>query len=246
MKQRVVYFFVGGIFLGLCLAVWLVRNTGGDASATGPTEVSEPRSGAVARAVSVDLPSHHDSRPKASAGTDKDSIAEAFEATSKMSGFLDEGDMMAALAAARALTSLTNREVRVLVLEGLSWIGESAVMEMTCFLDDPDPEIRKAAEEIFWEAIGALEDPYLKVGLLEISLKSGRVDLRMGILDELLGLPEVLAFEPTAKMLDDPDQGVRELAIENLEFLSEEQFSSSAQAMQWFALNQDQLDPPEE
>jgi HEAT repeat protein len=168
-------------------------------------------------------------------------LEEAFEVTAILSSFLDDGDDTNALIEARSLIAHPNKEVRMAALEAMRWIGAAAAADMVSFMGDVDPEISKVADEAFWDAIDEIEDPVLKIKVLEPSLGSTSVELRLEALEMLIFLPEYLSFPVIAGMLDDPAQEVQDLARDNLEFISEEQFFSESQAMSWFAQHKKEL-----
>ena len=165
-------------------------------------------------------------------------LEEAMDATSELRELLDEDREQDALVIARSLVTHPNKEVRVIVVESLGWIGTPAVMDLVSFFVDSDTEVRETSEEAFWDIINDIDDAGLKIKLLTSSLEKSSADLRMGVLDEMLTLPLRQAFAPMANMLDDPNADIRELAADNLEFLSEQRFTSMAQAMEWAAENQ--------
>ena len=168
-------------------------------------------------------------------------MSEAFDVTAVMTDFLDSDNEARALEEARRLASHPNREVRMKALEAMRWIGGRAAIDMVAFFGDSDPEINQLADEAFWEAIDEIDDPVLAIRMMEGALNSPSTGLRLEAVDRLVYLPEHLSFPSISKMLNDPNEDVRQLAQENLEFISEEIFSSEAEANAWFDKNEKDL-----
>ncbi|VGO20101.1 hypothetical protein SCARR_02161 [Pontiella sulfatireligans] len=168
-------------------------------------------------------------------------ISESFEVSAPMTEFLDTGDEASALKEARRLASHPNREVRMDALDVMRWIGGAAAIDMVAFFGDQDPEINALAEEAFWEAIDEIDDPVLSIRMMETALNSPSAALRLEAVDRLVYLPDHLSFPSIARMMNDENQEVRDLAQENLRFISEEEFSSEAEALSWFSQNEKEL-----
>lgn len=245
MKKRSTIYLSG--LLLLVMAVWYFRGSrhgepdrpparAGTASRSGVPE-SDDRENVLADPIQRLPDADHMISSNPNDSSQDELAGDAMRIASEMTELLDEGDDAAALRCARDLAIHTNQQVRLMVLEGYEWIGTAALMDVVTFLDDSDREIREKAEEVFWSAIADLDDPVLKARLLNVSLETGWAELRLEILDELLTLPDTLAFEPIARMMDDPQPEVSDQASEYLELLSGEPFSSTAQAMEWFGLN---------
>lgn len=168
-------------------------------------------------------------------------IEESFNISAPMTGFLDDGDDLKALYEARKLLQHPNREVRLEVAQALSWIGLPAAMELAKMMDDPDAEVRNIAQDAFWEAFDEAENAVLKRDLLAEALRSGDPEMRARALEELVFLPDALAYSALASALNDPDETVAELARENVSFISGEEIVTRAQADAWYAANQTKL-----
>jgi len=158
-----------------------------------------------------------------------------------LSNRLDDGDEINALAEARTLIFSTNRDVRKIVADALEWIGTSAAMDAATMMDDPDEDIREQMQSAFWDMLDEVNDPELKKSLLATALQSQDADVRRTVLDELLNLPDTLSFDLIAGSMTDPVSTVAELARENIEFISGEEFSTYEAAMKWFEANKDDL-----
>lgn len=155
-----------------------------------------------------------------------------------MRDHLDEGENALALEAARKLVKHEERLIRLEALQAMHWIGGPAAYDVTAFFDDSDNEICTYARQVFDEALDDLDNPDLEVTLLAASLESSVKSVRYTAVEDLVFLPEHLSFKPLASALNDADAEVRELARENLEFIAEEEFSTEAEALVWFAENE--------
>lgn len=170
-------------------------------------------------------------------------LDEAIILTQEMNRFLDDGDELNALIAARVFLMHPNREVRVAVLHAMEWIGLPAAMDMAQLTDDPDEEIRQTAQASFWKMIGQTENDALRKNLLSIALQSPDTAMRNSALTELIHLPDALSFELIASAMDDPEKPIAALANENLEFISGQAFESRTEAMIWFEKNKQNMNP---
>jgi hypothetical protein len=168
-------------------------------------------------------------------------IEESFKVTAPMNGFLEGGDNLKALSEARKLLQNPNREIRLVVVQALSWIGMSAAMELAKLTDDPDDMIRNMAQDAFWKAMDAMQKTDLKRDLLAEALKSKDPDVRIRALDESLLLPDAYSFSAFVSSMNDPDESVAALAREKVAFISGESFETREQAAVWFDANKERL-----
>lgn len=173
-------------------------------------------------------------------------LVESFEVTAVMRDLLDDGEDVKAIYEARTLLHHPNQEVRLEVAKSLEWIGLPAAMELAKMLDDDDADIREIAQDAFWNALDEAENPVLKRDLMAEALLSKDPEIRMRVLDEAVFLPDTLSFGLMTYAMEDPDHEVAELAHENAEFVSGEEFSSRKEAETWFLANQADLADLEE
>jgi hypothetical protein len=124
----------------------------------------------------------------------------------------------------------------------MEWIGAPAAADMLVLLNDSDSEIRREAEAAFWDVIDELDNPAVKLELLQALLKTSTPSMRLEALDELMFLPDTLSFGVIAPMLDDPDAGVQAAARDQLEGIAGERFSSEQDAMIWFDQHKTELE----
>lgn len=223
----------------------VAKNTSGRPSSNstmhnrpGPRSDSKPLHRIRASAGST---SNSNARVKTLTPEEGQAIAEAFDVTATLQQLLDEGDDVGALSEARRLVSHPNREVRLMTLGALAWLGATAAGDIATFFGDVDEEIRETAEEAFWDALDEIDDPSLKLEMMNISLKSSNPELRLEVLNQLIYMPDSLSFPVIASLLDDADKNVSDLAQDHLEFISEELFTSKSDAMAWYNEHKDEL-----
>lgn len=169
-------------------------------------------------------------------------LDEAEAITQEMTYFLDDGDDLKAIETARTLLRHPNREVRFIVYQALDWVGLPAALDMAGMIDDEDDEIRNMARDSFWNMLQEMEKPDVQRDLLASALTSSDPEMRESVLDELIYIPDGLAFELLANSMNDANESIAELAKENVEFISGETFDSQEEAMNWFAENKQDLD----
>jgi HEAT repeat protein len=257
LKKLHLIIIVGIVLIGI--AVVVQRSGRSDPSVHGPENIKQNNESIIAVTAEVSgsdasnvVPGEAAPGVQSKANTEGDfegnltpeegaDISEAFDVSAAMTDFLDSGNEASALEEARRLASHPNREVRMDALDAMRWIGGDAALDVIAFFGDSDPEINQVADEAFWEAIDDIDDPVLAIKMMESVLNSPSAELRLEAVDRLFYLPEHLSFPSISKMLNDPNEDVRDLASENLEFISEEEFQSEAQAITWFNLHKEEL-----
>lgn len=219
------------LLAGAALFLQLRRNTDAPAVSKHGTDALGSRPAAAAQS----------SAQAASNAAPAPNLTPDRNALEAMRNHLDDGEDMQALEAARKLVKHTDRHIRLEALLAMQWIGGPAAYDVTAFFDDPDEEIWKHARQVFDQALADLDRPEIQAALLSASLSSSLPAVRYAAVEDLVFLPEHLGFQPLAAALNDTDEQVRDLARENLEFISEEVFSTEAEALAWFAENEDLL-----
>jgi hypothetical protein len=168
-------------------------------------------------------------------------IDESFLLLESFSDLVDDGrDIDAVLESERWLNH-PNREVRLEIALSLDWIGLPAANQLARMIDDPDPEVREAAQSGFWDALSEADNPYLKADLLALAANSSDSEVRENAIEELTTLPDYLAFPILARHLNDPDEIIRQDVLDHLEFISSEEITTYEQAMIWYEANKAEL-----
>ena len=161
-------------------------------------------------------------------------IEQALQVMAPVTAFLDDRKPMEALREARKLLKHPNREVRMAVVQNFIQIGAPAALDLAKMIGDTDAEVGQTAWEAFWRSIEQTDNPILKRDLLAAAMKAGSPSERIQALDELLFLPDDVAFDLMTSAMNDPDKAVAATARKNVATISGETFETPEQAKAWF------------
>ena len=157
---------------------------------------------------------------------------------------LDEEKLEDAVACAKQALICKNVEVRQAMVETLGWFGEKALPELTPFLADPDEDVRDSAMNEWSMAVSEIEDEAEKLGVVELAMNVlSDEDALEDISGEYIGVDEKLAVESLVRVIE--ANGSRtgvEKAKETYEFVTGDEWTSSAAAAKWIA---EEYEPPE-
>lgn len=90
----------------------------------------------------------------------------------RIQGALDDNDLDATRAAAMKAQSSSSPEVRQHAVEALGWFGKDALVELTPFLHDQDPEVAQAAFDAWDSAVDMMEDEAGRVKIAGMAMKT--------------------------------------------------------------------------
>lgn len=150
---------------------------------------------------------------------------------------LDEERLEDAVACAKEALASKNPEVRQAMVDTLGWFGEKALPELTPFLADPDEDVRDSAMNEWSMAVSQIENEAEKLGVVELAMNVlTDEDALEDISGEYIGVDEKLAVESLVRLIEANGSaaGVAK-AKETYEFVTGDEWTSSAAAAKWIA-----------
>jgi HEAT repeat protein len=153
---------------------------------------------------------------------------------------LDDTDL--AIEEARRLITHTNHFVRWSAAEALWWIGAPALPAMASMIDNPDCEIKQWIMEALFAELELLDDEHHIAHILSLTAKSTDPSVRLQSLEVFSGLASSVSFVPMSHLLEDGDLEVREMAKFNLDWIADQEFTSTRDALAWFDQHRYELD----
>ena len=157
---------------------------------------------------------------------------------------LDEEKLEDALACAKQALVCGNAEIRQAMVDTLGWFGEKALPELTPFLADPDEDVRDSAMSEWSVAVSEIENEAEKIGVVELAMNVlTDEDALEDISGEYIGVDEKIAVESLVRLIEanGSQPGVAK-AKETYEFVTGEEWTSSAAAAKWI---EEEYEPPE-
>ena len=139
--------------------------------------------------------------------------------------------------AEKALVS-DNVELREAVVDALGWFGESAMVELTPFLSDPDAGIASAASSHWKDALQEIEDDGIKAGVIEKSLNVlADKDLLEDVANELIGIDELAAVQVIANVMESGNEAAIAAVQEAYDSITGEKWNGLDAAEAWLQEN---------
>ena len=157
--------------------------------------------------------------------------------TTRIEKALDEEKLEDAVACAKEALASKNPEVRQAMVDTLGWFGEKALPELTPFLADPDEDVRDSAMNEWSMAVSQIENEAEKLGVVELAMNVlTDEDALEDISGEYIGVDEKLAVESLVRLIEANGSaaGVAK-AKETYEFVTGDEWTSSAAAAKWIA-----------
>lgn len=163
----------------------------------------------------------------------------------KIESAVDAEDIEAMRAILPEVAASTNSEVRSEAVDGLGWIGSKALLDLLPFMADPDPAIAQDARDNWVNALADVSEKR-RVRLVEDTMKiiTDREALE-DIVNEFDDCDEIAAIQALVNIIATGTPTQAEVAKEEYEFITGEEYTTFEDAEQWLKDNYD-FDEPDE
>ena len=158
---------------------------------------------------------------------------------------IENDDLDGARALAEKAVDSDNAELRAMVVDALSWFGQSALAELTGYMSDADEGVAGEARSCWMRALQEIEDDGLKAGVVELALNELKNrEILDDVVNELVGIDELAAVQVLANVIVDGENSKAvPAAKEAYNSITGEDWSGVDAAEAWL---QENYTPPEE
>ena len=144
------------------------------------------------------------------------------------------------IACAEMLAKSRNPEVRSGMVSALQWCGRSAMSELVNFMADRDDDVRTEALDAWSDAIDEIDSPTLKRDLLLASMLAiTDSDSLESLAVEVSDLPNSYQIDIYSALIESENRAAIEVAREEYESLTDENYTSRESAERWLVENPD-------
>lgn len=158
----------------------------------------------------------------------------------KIAEAVDAEDFARVVKCVDAAASSSNPEIRSRMVSALQWFGRKGMSHLTSFMMDSNEDIRLEALDAWQDGLQEIESPTTKRELLISSLKlMNDPDAVESLMNEVTELPNSYQIDVLTELIRTGNSVVREVAKEEYEFLTDEEFTTTAAAEKWLQENPD-------
>ena len=158
---------------------------------------------------------------------------------------LDNDDFAGVASAARKAVKSANPAVREAAIEALGWFGPEALPELTPLMADADEDVAQTATTQWELALGEIDDSATRATIAEATMRAIKnKETLQSIVCEITNQDDDFTIlESLVSLIEDSNAACAEVAREEYETLTGEEWTNIDAANAWLEQN---YDPPQE